>query len=136
MPTSAASTPRRQVSDGGLGVRGRLVSILTAARRPNHAVPGADPTALEADPTALEAVPTALEAVPSARRSEPPAPSTSKRDTRGLPARYRPGSPLHWDYGPAARPTPRSMPERGTPRLPARYSPGSPLRWDDRPAGR
>jgi len=89
MPTSSASTPRRQVSDGGLGVRGRLVATLTAARRANHAVRGADPTALEV--------------APSARRSEPPAPSRPEPDTTGLPARYRPGSPLHWDYGPAGR---------------------------------
>ena len=90
MPTSAASTPQRPVRAGGLGLRGRLAAGLAAARRGNAAASGADPAAPGADP--------------AARRGEATAPDAPGRDTApGLPARYRPGSPLHWDYGTGRR---------------------------------
>ena len=34
------------------------------------------------------------------RDASAPAPSGPGRPAPRLPARYRPGSPLHWDYGP------------------------------------
>jgi len=81
------------VRAGGLGLRGRLAAGLAAARRGNAAASGADRRA---------------RCRSAARRGEAAAPDAPGRDTApGLTARYRPGSPLHWDYGTdAAEPCP------------------------------
>ena len=49
-----------------------------------------------AHPTAL---PSRLIATLAAAEGREPATAPDRNSTAGLPARYRPGSPLHWEYG-------------------------------------
>jgi hypothetical protein len=42
-----------------------------------------------------------------------PDPSGARRPAPRLPARYRPGSPLHWDYGPVPERASQSPPDGG-----------------------
>jgi hypothetical protein len=47
------------------------------------------------------ALPSRLIATLAAAESREPAAAPGRNSAAGLPARYRPGSPLHWEYGTA-----------------------------------